>query len=111
MLTSKTTVLVGVIVACFAICHPSVSSATGGYDDLVALFNDFREYQEPPISEGLPDFSPAAVDERFNGLSAYQERLAELNTDGWPIWQQADYHLVRAEMNAVWCAWSDTGIR
>ena len=102
MLTSKPTVLVGVIVACFAICYPSVSSATGGYDDLVALFNDFREYQEPPISGGLPDFGPAAVDERFNGLSAYQERLAELNTDGWPIWQQADYHLVRAEMNAVY---------
>jgi hypothetical protein len=102
MLTSNRTILVCVIVACFAVCHPAVSSAAGGYDDLVVLFNDFREYQEPPISDGLPGFSPAAVDERFSGLSAYQERLAKLNTDDWPIWQQADYHLVRAEMNAVY---------
>jgi hypothetical protein len=101
MLTSRRSTLVIIVIACLAICHPSASSASSGYDELVALFNEFREYQEPPISGGLPEFSASAVGERFNGLKDFQKRLAALEIDDWPIWQQADYHLVRAEMNAV----------
>jgi hypothetical protein len=101
MMPSHRSIFVCLVVATLALCHPSPSSASSGYNELVTLFNEFREYQEPPISEGLPDFSAAAVNERFKGLKSYQQRLAALEIDDWPIWQQADYHLVRAEMNAV----------
>ena len=101
MLTSQRSIFVIIVVACLFLCHPSPSSASSSYDELVTLFNQFREYQEPPISGGLPDLSAAAVDQRFKGLDVYQKRLAALEIDDWPIWQQADYHLVRAEMNAV----------
>jgi hypothetical protein len=101
MLKSQRSNLVIIVVVCLAVCNASASSANSGYDELVVLFNEFREYQEPPVSDGLPDFSPAAVGKRFSGLKEYQQRLTALDIDDWPIWQKADFHLVRAEMNAV----------
>lgn len=101
MMTSRRSLFVCIVTVCLVLCHPSPSSASSSYEELVALFNEFREYQEPPVSDGLPDFSPAAVGKRFGGLKDYQRRLAALDIDDWPIWQQTDYHLVRAEMNAV----------
>jgi len=101
MMSSRRSIFVCLVVACLALCHPSPSSASSSYDELVTLFNEFREYQEPPISEGLPDFNASVLEERFKGLKSYQQRLAALEIDDWSISQQADYHLVRAEMNAV----------
>lgn len=86
--------------ALFFACTASVSNSS--YDDLVILFNEFREYQEPPISKGIPDYSPTAVEKRYAELKEFQHRLAAFNIDDWPVWQQVDYHLVRAEMNAVY---------
>jgi hypothetical protein len=78
------------------------SSATSSdYDDLVALFNEFREFQEPTITNGVPDYTVAAMREKYTGLKEFQERLAAMTIDDWPVWQRVDYHLVRAEMNAV----------
>ena len=37
--------------------------------------------------------------EKFGQLRVFQERLASIDPADWPIAQQADYHLVRAEMN------------
>ena len=34
-------------------------------------------------------------------LAAYQRRLGEIDPSGWPVAQQVDYHLVRAEMNGL----------
>jgi len=34
-------------------------------------------------------------------LSSYQARLAAIDAEGWPISQQVDYHVVRAEMNGL----------
>ena len=77
------------------------SATASEYDDLVALFNEFREYQEPQITNGVPDYTPAAMRTKYAGLKEFQERLAAMTIDDWPIWQEVDYHLVRAEMNAV----------
>ena len=71
------------------------------YHDLVALFNEFREFQEPQLTDGVPDYTNAALREKYNGLKGFQERLAAMTIDDWPVWQKVDYHLVRAEMNAV----------
>lgn len=100
MLTRRCLHLVIVaIVVC--VCLPSTSVADGSYDDLVALFEEFREFQEPPIRDGVPDFSPAAMDEQYRGLQDFKNRLAAIETTSWPVWQQVDYHLVRAELNAL----------
>ena len=86
------------LLASFAV-HGSATASE--YDDLVVLFNEFREYQEAPFTNGVPDYTPAAVREKENGLKPFQDRLAAMDIDDWPLWQKVDYHLVRAEMNAV----------
>ena len=90
------------LLAAIALAFPALSSAAGGsYDDLVQLFNEYREFQEAEVVNGIPDYTPAAVEKQFLGLQERQARLAAIDTAGWPVWQQVDYHLVRAEMNAL----------
>ncbi len=102
MFKCKRSAIVYIVLAYFVVFHASAAStASSNYDDLVALFNEFREYQEPPISDGIPDYSAAAMEEKHRSLKEFQERLVALNIDDWPVWQKVDYHLVRAEMNAV----------
>jgi len=100
MLTRRCTHFVIVVVVVSA-CLPATSVAEGSYNDLVALFEEFREFQEPPIRDGVPDFSPAAMNEQYRGLQGFKNRLAAIQSSSWPVWQQVDYHLVRAELNAL----------
>ncbi len=71
------------------------------YDDLVALFTEWREFQRPRFEKGVPDYTPAAMKEQWEKLPEMQARLAAFDVDGWPVGQQVDYHLVRAEMNGL----------
>jgi hypothetical protein len=91
------------VLACFAVFHTSAASAASrNHDDLVTVFNEFREFQEPPISQGIPDYSAAAMEKKYRMLKEFQKRLAALKIDDWPVWKKVDYHLVRAEMNALY---------
>lgn len=69
------------------------------YTDLVSLFREFREFVKPNVKSGVPDYSEAAMAEQKRGLKSFQERLSRIDTSGWSLSQQVDYHLVRAEMN------------
>jgi uncharacterized protein (DUF885 family) len=71
------------------------------YEDLVSLFSDWRAFQKPKIVDGVPDYTPAAMAAQKRELAAYQRRLAAIDPSGWPIAQQADWHVVRAEMNGL----------
>jgi len=75
--------------------------AGGSYDDLVTLFPEFREFQKVAIIDGLPDYSAAAMQAQWKGLKEFQNRLAAMDIREWPISQQVDYHIVRAEMNGL----------
>ncbi len=89
------------VLACFFSSAASGFAQSRNYDDLVALFNEFREFQEPQVTDGVPDFAAPVMDERFGEVKEFQNRLAAINIDDWPLWQRVDYHLVRAEMNAL----------
>ena len=83
-------------------CSPEEKKVTGGsYEDLLGLFQDFREFQKPAINDGIPDYSSGAMKEQAEGLKLFQQRLTAMDIADWPISQQVDYHLVRAEMNAL----------
>jgi hypothetical protein len=77
-----------------------VSSGTR-YEDLVALFQDWRGFQQPKLVNGVPDYSAPAMAAQRQALPGYQRRLASLDTTGWTIPQQVDYQVVQAEMNGL----------
>jgi hypothetical protein len=71
------------------------------YSDLLSLFEEFREFIKPAVVDGVPDFTAATMKEQYRGLKLLQKRLAAIDTSGWSIPQQVDYHVVRTEMNGV----------
>lgn len=72
------------------------------YPQLLAVFADWRAFEEPPrVNGGVPDYSPATNARRLAELAKLQARLQAINHAGWSIPQQVDHHLVRAEMNGL----------
>ena len=69
--------------------------------DLVAFYQEWRAFQEPAFVDGIPDYSPAAMAEQHAELSRWEARLAAMDTTGWSVAEQIDWHLVRAEMNGL----------
>jgi hypothetical protein len=69
--------------------------------ELLRLFADWRRFQPPALVDSVPDYSPAAMATQHLELRAYRARLAAIDPSPWPIPQQVDYHIVRAEMNGL----------
>ena len=79
------------------------SGVVGSSDhaDLISLFKEFREFQQPSLADGAPDYSATAMEKQYRELNIYQDRLAAIDSSGWAVSEQIDYHLVRAEMNGL----------
>jgi len=71
------------------------------YEDLVTLFGEWRSFQKPKVVDGVPDYTSSAMAAQQRELASYQKRLAAIDTTGWPISRQVDWHVVRAEMNGL----------
>jgi hypothetical protein len=69
------------------------------HDDLIELFTDWREFESPPLLDGAPDYTAERFEARQPEYEALRERLDAFVIDDWPVPQQVDWHLVRAEMN------------
>ena len=89
----------------FICCSPKgekrVVVSSSKYEDLVSLFREWREFQKPKVTKGVPDYTAAAIKEQMKGLKKFQSRLKAIDCSSWPISQQVDYHIVRAEMNGL----------
>jgi hypothetical protein len=79
----------------------SVRAQSSGYEALVSLFKDWRTFQKPPRAGLVYDYRTATMAAQRTGLAKYQQRLKALDPRSWPIPQQVDYHIVRAEMNGL----------
>ena len=75
------------------------SSAT--YPRLLTLFREWRTFEEPPRVDGIADYTPPTNARRLTEIREWQARLAAIDTTGWAIREQVDWHLVRAEMNGM----------
>ena len=71
------------------------------YADLLVLFENWREFEKPPVLEGAPDYTAKTTARRHRELKAYQARLKAFEIKSWPIEQQVDWYLVKAEMNGM----------
>ena len=88
------TAFVGLIGSC-----TEGTNAASNYQDLLTLFADWREFESPPLLEGAPDYTAERFAARHAELAQYRDRLEVIDPQGWPIAQQVDWHIVRAEMN------------
>ena len=91
-------------VAAAAILAGAVGTATesersGDYEALIALFSDWRKFEKPPLLAGAPNYTANRMAAAHKELDSYKARLWTIDPNGWPIEQQVDWHLVRAEMN------------
>ena len=69
------------------------------YSDLVSLFKSWRVFENPPLLDGVPDYTQGTFDKRHSEFKTLQARLMAMDTSGWSISQQVDWHVVWAEMN------------
>tara|TARA_B100001287_G_scaffold165865_1_gene139366 strand:+ start:949 stop:2568 length:1620 start_codon:yes stop_codon:yes gene_type:complete len=69
------------------------------YDDLIQLFTDWRNFENPPLLDGTPDYTKERFDNDQNKFIELRERLNSFYIDEWPINKQIDWHIVKAEMN------------
>jgi len=95
-------ILVAFLAACVVIVMAGTMSnaeAQSNYDELRVLFSDWREFESPPLLDGAPDYTPAQFAARQDDYLALRARLEAFKTNEWPIPQQVDWHIVRAEMN------------
>ena len=93
--------LAGCAVAAPAPLPAQAPAPSRSYPQLLALFTAWRAFEEPPRVGGIPDYRPATNARRLAQLAALQRRLRALDTTGWRVPEQVDWHLVRAEMNGM----------
>ena len=84
---------------CLILMSGSGVASSLSYDDLLTLFADWREFESPPMTNGAPDYTAEQFAARHDDFEALHARLQAFETNEWPIPQQVDWHLVRAEMN------------
>ena len=78
-----------------------VAAGPGSHADLVQLFEEWRAFEMPEFVDGVPDYSAAAMARQHGELPQWQLRLNALAPEDWPVAEQIDWHLVRAEMNGL----------
>jgi hypothetical protein len=76
-------------------------SRSARYEDLVSFFKEWRAFQKPRLADGVPDYTAAAMERQRRELANFRARLAAIDSSGWPVPQQVDWHVVRAEMNGL----------
>lgn len=83
------------------VASASEQVAPSSYDDLVELFHQWRAFEAPRFHDGVPDYSADAMDTQHQALPRWRARLAAIDPSGWPIPQQVDWQIVKAEMNGL----------
>ena len=87
------------LIACAVLT--STIQAQPSYQQLTALFTEWRAFERPPMRDGAPDYTAATMARKHTELNAWRSRLRAIDTTGWTTEQQIDWHLVRAEMNGL----------
>ena len=60
------------------------------YRSLVELFNDWRDFEDPPRLNGAPDYTADRFKKDHRAFKDLQDRLTQIPIDDWPIPAQVD---------------------
>lgn len=78
---------------------PSPSHRGTDYQELVRLFEEWRVFETPPLRDGAPDYTGDRMARAHDKWRDYQNRLHAIDASSWPVEQQIDWQIVRAELN------------
>jgi len=87
------------LIAISTSCAQEEAPPPNSHAALVELFEDWREFESPPLLDGAPDYTAATFEQRIDEFEDYRTRLNAFDISDWPVEQQVDWHVVRAEMN------------
>jgi len=87
------------LIAMFALAASAAAQGSSEYDELLVLFADWRQFESPPLLDGAPDYTKEQFEARHDEFESLRARLSSFDINEWPVPQQVDWHLVRAEMN------------
>ncbi|MEA1887496.1 MAG: DUF885 family protein [Bacteroidota bacterium] len=76
-------------------------TTTNDYEDLITFFKEWREFQKPYYNNGIPDYTPTAMEQQRKGIPEFREKLSLIDTSGWPVSHKVDYRLIEAEINGL----------
>ena len=74
-------------------------TAMDRYDDLVNLFKEWRQFEEPPLRDNAPDYTLATREASWPEFKDLQKQLLAIDTTGWSIPEKVDWTILWAEMN------------
>jgi len=76
-----------------------INNKSTDYQTLINLFYEWREFENPPLLNGAPDYTKERFKKNEKNFKDLQNRLNQISIDNWSVPQQIDWHIVRAEMN------------
>jgi hypothetical protein len=90
------------LIGCAAACSAaSAAPPTPGGAALASVFAEWREAQRPPVVDGVPDYTPQALERQRGKLDALRARLDAIDPRGLAPSERIDRELVLAEMNGL----------
>jgi hypothetical protein len=96
-LKQRVTLLVS---GCLFILSLSVNATTSdGYQSLTQLFEQWREFEQPPLFNGAPDYRSKTFDSRYETFESIRKKLFKIETANWSIENKIDWHILWAELN------------
>ena len=87
----------------FSIGTTALWAQSGGpqknYGSLVDLFYEWREFENPPLLNGAPNYTKKSFNKRHSEFKRLKSRLEKIDISGWGKSQKIDFKVVLAEMN------------
>jgi hypothetical protein len=91
--------LPGLVLASTLAMGLAAPAGAADHANLLSLFEDWRAFERPPLLDGAPDYTREQFERRQPAYLELRRRLEAIDPAAWPVPQQVDWHLVRAEMN------------
>jgi len=66
---------------------------------LTELYQSWRQFETPPISQGAPDYTAKTFKQRMKTFEKLQQKLMSFDTSAMEITQKVDWYIIWAEMN------------
>ena len=82
-----------------ALLEAQTNSSSKNYSSLVGLFYEWRDFENPPLLNGAPNYTKNSFNKRHLEFKKLKARLKKIDVSGWEKAQKIDFEVVLAEMN------------